>query len=55
LEGSTSIKTTAGTLSTISGTNNEPPMQLDIALKQKAFPLFCLYYFLTFFNVGIEL
>ncbi|KAK2440665.1 hypothetical protein QL285_012047 [Trifolium repens] len=35
LEGSTSEKTAAGTLSTISGTKNEPPIQLDIALKQK--------------------
>jgi hypothetical protein len=55
LEGSTSEKTAEGTLSTITGTKNDPPIQLDTALNQKAFPLFCLYYFLSFFNVGIEL
>ncbi|KAK2386670.1 putative disease resistance protein [Trifolium repens] len=35
LEGSTSEKTAEGTLSTITGTKNDPPIQLDTALNQK--------------------
>ncbi|CAJ2673085.1 unnamed protein product [Trifolium pratense] len=47
LEGSTSEKTVAvaGTLSTISGTKNAPPIQLDITPKQKTFLLFCFFDF----------
>jgi len=54
LEGSTSEKPVAEPLSTISGTENEPPVQV-IDHKQKAFPLFCLYSFRHFFNAGIVL
>jgi hypothetical protein len=55
LEGSTSEKTAAGTLPAISGKRNEPNIQIDIAPKQKAFPLLCFYCFFYFFIAGIEL
>jgi hypothetical protein len=54
LEGSTSEKTEAATMSTISEPKNEPNVKL-YAPKRKAFPLFCMYYFLIFFNAGVEL
>lgn len=48
LEGSMLGKIEAASLSIISGTKNETDLQL-VAPKQKAFPLFCLYSFLTLF------
>jgi hypothetical protein len=53
LEGSTSEKTPVATVSTISRTKNEPPIQV-VALKQKAIPLFSLYSLDSFSNSGIE-
>jgi hypothetical protein len=52
LEGSTSEKIPVATVLTISGTKNEPPIQV-VAPKQKAIPLFSLYSLDSFSNSGI--
>jgi hypothetical protein len=54
LEGATSEKTEAATMSTISEPKNEPVVQL-YAPKQKAFSLCCLYSLSIFCNAGVEL
>lgn len=54
LEGSTLEQPVAESLSTISGTENEPPIQVTDH-KQKVVPLFCLSSFCNFSNAWTEL